>query len=210
MTAQDAIFQSDEGDAWFARNRAVLGRPKAVRNDPVLQLLRRNKVRPETVLEVGCANGWRLEALRQEADAECTGVDVSELAIDDGRERYPALDLRVGSAARLPVSGRFVLVVVYFVLHWVDRRTLLQSLAEIDRRVADGGYLVIGDFAPPAPTAVPYHHREGLRTYQAHYPHALYALGLYDAVDDLLFDHPGGGGQYPSLAGCALLKRKVQ
>ena len=205
---QDEIFAKSEGDSWWLRNRAVLGTPEAVRDDPVLRLVFRNKVKPKTALEVGCANGWRLEALRLETGAACAGVDVSAAAIADGRERFPALDLRVGVASQLPVTGCFDLVVVYFVLHWVDRRTLLRSLAEIDERVANGGYLVVGDFAPPAPVAVPYHHREGVWTYHAQYAASLVGLGFYDVVDGVSFEHIGG--TWPSAAGCALLKRRAQ
>lgn len=206
---QDAAFMNSEGNNWFSRNRDALGTSEAVRDDPVLRLLHRNKVKPRSALEIGCANGWRLEALRLETGAVCVGVDASADAVADGKARYPNIELRHGSASLLPFSGmRFDVVALYFVLHWLDRRTLLRALADADECVADGGWLVVGDFMPPAPVAVPYHHREGLFTYHANYAQALCGLGLYDVADAIVFEH--GGDRWPASAGCFLLRRRMQ
>ncbi len=57
---QEQVFLDGEGDAWLKRNREKL----PVKNDPVLKTLAACKIRPNKVLEIGCADGWRLRELK--------------------------------------------------------------------------------------------------------------------------------------------------
>jgi SAM-dependent methyltransferase len=183
---QDAVFAGGEGDRWFRRNQAALTSPERLARDPVLKLVGTNGLVPKDVLEVGASNGYRLEALRARLGCRAVAVELSEEAIRDGRARYPSLEFRSGTAAALPVSAGslFDLVIVNFVLHWVDRSTLLASLAEIDRVVRDHGHVIVGDFAPASPERVPYHHLPGgdVWTFKQNYVDVLLASNLYELV----------------------------
>jgi SAM-dependent methyltransferase len=141
-------------------------------------------VRPRNVLEVGCANGVRLAALRDRHGCRVVGVEPSSEARLDGNRRFPGIELHRGRADAVPVAGPFELVIVSFVFHWVDRAVLLRSVGEIDRLVADGGYLAIGDFDPPFPHRTPYHHLpEGVVwTYKQNYATLFDASHLYRTV----------------------------
>jgi SAM-dependent methyltransferase len=186
MTNQDAVFAAGEGDRWFRRNRAALIGPTRLTGDPILRLLELTGLAPKEALEVGAANGYRLAELRRRYGCRATGVEISGEAIRDGQARYPEIDLRFGTASDLPIEvGRqFDLVVINFVLHWIDRSTLLRSAAEIDRAVKPLGYLAIGDFYPDTPERASYHHLPdaGVWTYKQNYAGLFLATQLYEQV----------------------------
>jgi len=186
---QDQAFLDGEADAWFLRNKDALA---SVRGDMPLRLVEMYDLAPTWALEVGCANGWRLDALRRDYGAKhCVGIDPSLVALEAGRASFPDLDLRHGTAAALPCAEGEVydLVVVYFVLHWVGRSQLLRSLAEIDRVTEGAGHVIIGDFLPNSPRKEPYHHRPGLWTYTTDYSAILEATGMFTRIARLTFDH---------------------
>jgi SAM-dependent methyltransferase len=143
------------------------------------------------VLEVGAANGFRLAMLAERYGARAVGVEASAAAIADGSERYPAVELRRGATGALPVDEMFELVIVNFVFHWVDRSSLLASVAEIDRALADGGCLVLGDFLPGNRLRRSYHHRPeaGLWTFKQDYAAPFLASGLYQPLALLAGGH---------------------
>ncbi|TAK30023.1 MAG: class I SAM-dependent methyltransferase [Chloroflexota bacterium] len=217
MAKQDDVFLADEGDAWFKRNRSYLVETTSTKTDYPLALIAQYNLHPKKVLEVGCSNGWRLDAIRRRYDCTCVGIEPSEAAALAGRERFPGLDLRIGLASRLPCppDESFDLVIVNFVLHWVDRKTLLVSLAEIDRTVADGGYLILGDFLPDWPKRNRYHHRDDveLYTYKLDYAAILQSTALYTNVARITFDHDqhalsGDVGSYERGV-CQLLRKST-
>lgn len=192
---QDRIFLDSEGDAWFRRNSHVLlGDDGAwAAHDMPLRLLTFAGLTVDGVLEFGCAAGTRLDLLLQRGIARtAAGTDASAQAIATGRARYPALDLRQASVAE-GVAGRFDLVIVNFVLHWVDRAALAASLAAIDRAVAPGGWLLLGDFLPDAPRVRDYSHCPGVFTYKQDYAAAFEALGWYRPTARLIYDHDDPG-----------------
>jgi SAM-dependent methyltransferase len=183
---QEQVFKDMEGDGWFSRNSAgILNRD--MRDDPVIKALGLVNLPSSltSVLELGCANGFRLDALRSlNVGTVHVGADISEAAIRDGSERYPELDLYCSPLQNFHYDDPFDLVIVNFVLHWVDRDKLLDAVATIDRQIADGGLLVVGDFLPDAPYKREYHHHEAneIFTYKQDYARVFESAGLYKEV----------------------------
>jgi SAM-dependent methyltransferase len=208
---QDAVFLAGEGDAWFQRNQDVLGvNPEA---DWPLRMIKRNGIHPKQAYEIGCANGWRLAIIQDRYGASVAGCDPSLEAITDGQRRWPEVSLQTSPAHQLISTtprGWADLVIVYFVLHWVSRETLFSTLAAVDRILAEGGHLVLGDFLPSAPTKMPYHHRDGVWTYKLNYSRLFLDTGCYQIRDQVVFDHEtgheGGANEYSSAA-CFLLTK---
>jgi SAM-dependent methyltransferase len=191
-TGQTGVFVEFEGDNWYRRNRSALAQfdPSA---DPAIQMLRQYGLTPRSVLEIGASNGFRVDAIVQTTSARGVAVEPSSEAIADGRQRYPAVEFVQGAAHSVPLDDAFDLVIANFMFHWVDRALLFRSAAEIDRLVADGGFLLIGDFAPSTRVRVRYHHLPDheVFTYKQNYAELFAASGLYQEVGVATFGHPG-------------------
>jgi SAM-dependent methyltransferase len=220
--SQEGIFRRGEGDAWFRRNRDNL--LSKTEPDWIEHLLSGLAGIDEvaSVCDLGCANGWRLQRLKHLFAPGCalTGVDASGAAIRDGRGRFPELRLHEGVLSQIPLTGSFDLVIVSFVLHWIDRSQLSRVIAEIDRLVAWNGYLLVSDFLPDSPRCRSYHHLpdQGVFTYKQDYSRAFVGLELYREVRRHAFPHaspgPSGNGAHATQSidsddrcACVLLRK---
>jgi SAM-dependent methyltransferase len=190
---QDDVFAGGEGDQWFRRNRPALSPVEVLKTDPVLRVIELANLKPEKAVEIGASNGFRLHILRQLYHCEVTAVEPSEAAIAHGRTEFPEVHFVKGIASSVPIEddAGFDLVIVNGVLVWIDRSTLLRSCAEIDRLLAQDGVLIIGDFHPPCPERVNYHHRTdvALYTYKQNYAEIFLASKLYAQFASVVFDH---------------------
>mgnify|MGYP001081664890 CR=1 FL=1 len=112
--SQERFFLASEGDAWFRRNAKVLGTPASLQTDPCIRLANRLPSWPQSVVEIGCANGWRLAEFARRGSDLCVGVDVSETALRDGLARaranagYAKVFLVRGRASALPIKAPLV------------------------------------------------------------------------------------------------------
>lgn len=114
------------------------------------------------LVDLGTGTGRMLE-LFGAAAARAIGVDRSpemlRLARAKLAEAVPAAELRQGDLTALPLpDGAADTVILHQVLHFVPQPGA--ALAEAARLVADGGRMLIADFAP--------HEREELRSSDAH------------------------------------------
>lgn len=195
--SQSRIFWAKEGDRWFSRNREQLDGPRDLSKDLPLKFIFEQGLHPGRVLEIGACNGDRLDLLSRRLGSECHAVEPSAAAIRSGRALYPAVKFYRGLAHRLPAAVKrlqFDLVLVQFVFHWIDREHLLPSAAAIDSVVSDGGFLLIGDFVPPFPAKVKYHHlpKQNVYTYKQDYAQLFLATGFYHRIVTL----SGKDGQF--------------
>src|SRR5262245_31171505 len=142
---QDEVFLQGEGDRWLARNKGAISDPDRLVNDHVIGTMITMNLAPQNVLEIGASNGWRLHEIARRFGCRVTAVEPSSEAIQDGQGRFPSVQFLRGTASELPFDAQtlFDLVIVNGVLCWVDRSTLLRSVAETDRVLADGGFLLI-------------------------------------------------------------------
>jgi SAM-dependent methyltransferase len=187
---QDNVFLQSEGDRWFARNQNALAVFDA-ESDLAIKLMALYGLRPDSALEIGAANGFRLAEIHRRSGARVVAVEPSTRAIAEGQNHFPFVTFVRGLAHSIPLHEYFDVVIVNFVLHWVDRTKLVQSIAEIDRMVKDGGFLIIGDFYPTNRLQVRYHHlpTEDLQTFKQDYAQPFLASGLYHPVALLTGDH---------------------
>lgn len=122
------------------------------------------------LVDLGTGTGRMLEVFGGSA-VRAIGVDRSpemlRLARAKLAEAVPGVELRQGDLTGLPLGDRIAdTVILHQVLHFVPQPGA--ALAEAARLVADGGRMLIVDFAP--------HEREELRTRDAHQ-----RLGFSDA-----------------------------
>lgn len=187
--SQDAVFTATEGNRYWQRNRTHMA--ACPPDDTCLRLLAMYHIYPQSILEVGASNGYRMHEAHMRYGCRAVAVEPSTEAIADGQTRFPAVEFYQGTAAQVPLQEQFDVVVCNFVLHWVDRANLLRSVAELDRLLVDGGFLLLGDFAPVGFVRTPYHHTPEMWTFKQDYAAVFMASGLYHPVAMLTGAHGG-------------------
>jgi len=181
---QRDIFLEGEGDAWLERNREKLGR-----SDPVSEAIEHFDLAPTNVLEVGCANGWRLARLRDKYGCTVMGVEPSTRACIWAKElNVPVVNT---TAAMLPFSfNKFDLIIYGFCLYLTDPQDWFRIAAEADLVLKPGGHLIIHDFdVRGEPFARKYEHKEGLLSYHFDFAKLWLVHPNYSAIT--IFHDPG-------------------
>jgi ubiquinone/menaquinone biosynthesis C-methylase UbiE len=193
---QNQIFMKGEGDAWFNRNHSHIQTVEKIKQLPdvnyLISSLNPYRDRIDKVLEIGCSNGIKLEVICNSLDAIGTGIEPSTEAVNAGnnREKVSDITLHVGTGESLPFKeASFDLVYFAFCLYLFDRTTLMQSLAEADRVLKPGGFLVITDFDPGVRYKKTYSHFDGVFSYKQDYSSFYLQSGLYYLVGKHSFSH---------------------
>jgi SAM-dependent methyltransferase len=184
---QTEVFQT-EGDEWYKRNKQILSETP---DDIVQRYLRTLNLTNCKVLEIGCSSGHRLADLAT-LGADCYGTEISPLAITEGRKSYPNIHLTIAPSHVVNFDADFFdLVLLNFVLHWVERKYLLTTIAEADRVLKKGGILVVADWYPQEAHRRPYHHNESLNVYTFKQPYwdIWTGSGMYTEIERLPFPH---------------------
>lgn len=209
---QDDHYLAQEGDDFFQRNFAGVEPPELRENKkPILQQMLSLGAPIGRVLEYGCNYGDLLAFLKKRhGGTQCVGVEASGKAIEFGRAQYgSAVELHRGTIADNPVNsddrlnGHFDWVLVDDVFGWVSRETLLQSIANIDGALKEGGHLFIRDFYPNGRVRNANHHVKGGFVFNHKIPgsHAkiFTDTGIYEIVSQTIFvDTTRMSGTYKS------------
>ena len=103
---QDNVFMRSEGDRWFARNRSALDGFDAGADLP-LRLMSLYNLRPESVVEIGGANGFRLAEIHRHCGARVVAVEPSAQAIDEGKAAFPSVSFVRAAAHSIPLPAKF-------------------------------------------------------------------------------------------------------
>lgn len=184
---QSEQFLAGEGDRWFERNAASLSLSRGI------QLIEPYCKQQGDLLEIGCSDGRNIAYLAGRCGGRATGIDPSLAAVDSGRSKYPEVDLRVGTSDSLPFEDdSFDLIVFGFCLYLVDRKLLLRTVAEGDRVLRNGGFLVVTDFCSRNRGKRAYAHKKGVFSYRADYP-AMWRSFHYALVAHFPFSHSAEG-----------------
>lgn len=152
MLMQSDKFLAGAADDYYQRNKADFGK-----SDPVLPLLEKVNFVPRNVLEIGCADGWRLRRLQEKYGCGIAGIDPSGQAIEaaialtNPTRPSPAYAFSVGTADNLSVcpTSHFDLVIVGFCMWFIEPWQWFKVVAESDRVLQDGGALIVHDFSVP-------------------------------------------------------------
>lgn len=138
------------------------------------------------VLDLGCGAANNLRWLAQRCAAPvAVGVESSARTVEALGQAYPEFTFAAADLASLPFpDASFDLVLLRSVLHWVDRAYLLHTVGEALR--VTSRWLMVSDFAPDRPYAVPYRGEPGLRTFKTDPRPLLEATGLVRETVSLL------------------------
>lgn len=187
--SQSKVFLDSEGDHWFKRNKSAISSKTFFYDTEIIKrVLASYKANINSVLEIGCGNGAKLENICSFFNATGSGVDPSSAAIKNGNERFVKqsnknLKLEISIASKLPYNdSSFDLVYLASCLHWVDRNEIFKVAAEADRVLKPGRFLVVFDFDPGQRHKRAYHHKLGLFTYKNSHSDFFTAGGHYYLV----------------------------
>jgi SAM-dependent methyltransferase len=140
------LWLEGAGDEYYQRNKQDLGGG----NDLVWPLIESLNLRGGKALEIGCANGWRLNRLQSERGMEVCGIDPSREAIAAARALNPNGHFIHGTADKLHFeSDQMQLVILGFCMWFIEPELWFKVVAESDRVLADKGVLIIHDFVAP-------------------------------------------------------------
>lgn len=167
---QSEAFLAGEGDRWFERNSLAI---ENMTDDPVIETMNRAVYLPKTsrIIEVGCSNGHRLRRLKKAYDfwaKHLFGIDPSPNAIANAKLRDGMVpeNFQVGTATKLPGRNKYSAIIYGFCLYLCDPEDLSSIVAEADRRLNSGGFIIIHDFITDDPHSVPYKHLDRVFSYK--------------------------------------------
>lgn len=175
---QADIFLDGEAEKWLARNINKL----PVDSDPVMEAIADAKLKPGSVLEIGCSNGWRVKLMQRLWGCKAFGIDPMFKTENWNCFRGTADDLGHFENEELD------LLLYGWCLYLCDREDLFTIVREGDRVLRDGGHIVIHDFHVAKPYKRKYKHRAGVFSYKMDYSQLWLANPSYSLVSRLLFD----------------------
>lgn len=181
---QKAIFLESEGDKWYLRNNMKLV------NENEMNFYSKFLTDGKKVLEIGCSNGIKLDFLRQRYNCEFFGIDPSSEAIELGSEKFPEINLNIGTADKLNFEDDFFDFVIFgFCFYLIDRDLISKVVAEADRVLKNKGYLGITDFDVKIPQLREYSHFEGVKTYKMDYSQLFLAYPHFVLIEKYCYSH---------------------
>jgi SAM-dependent methyltransferase len=146
--SQTERFLHGAGDDYYMRNRNDFGQKE---KDPVLSILKATEIKPTSILEIGCANGWRLMKLKGLYNCHVRGIDPSTMAIQEGSKDLGG-DLQVGVAQHIPFDANsFDLVIFGYFMFLCEPNSWFQIMAEANRVLADKGHIAHYDYISARP-----------------------------------------------------------
>ena len=138
-------FLEFEANSYFKRNYNFLTNYDS-ENDIIIKLIDQYSLKFETICELGCSAGGRLDFIDKKYSPKKTiGLDPSENAIIHGKKCNKNIFFHKGTSDNLKfISSQSVdLLIIGFFLYVVDRELLLKSIYEIDRVLKKNGTLRI-------------------------------------------------------------------
>lgn len=191
MSKQKTTFLLGEGDRWFERNQQALSL-RSFANDEVVKAIKELKLPINNILEIGCADGSRLDYLNRVMGFQCTGVDVSFSAIESGCRSFPNIKLEVCPADNLNFDNSlFNVVIIGFCLYLCDREDLFTIAKEVDRVLSDNGVVIINDFHPLQPYKKAYVHSDEVYSFKMDYSLLFTWNPIYTKIYQKIYNHDG-------------------
>lgn len=215
---QKNAFLEYEADAWFKRNKSVIENYIA-NKDRVVSLLKYYDLQIDSVLEIGCSAGYRLNGIIETLgkDIKVFGIDPSNTAIEFGKRNYPAVNFTKGTADNLSMykEASMDVVIVGFVFYVIDREIFFKVVSEIDRVLKNGGVLIIVDFFSETALKNVYEHIKDFKAYafKQNYDEVFTASKLYYLLDKSTWSHStkelDASNNYHDKYSISLLKKDI-
>lgn len=171
-----------EGNKYFARNKDFYRSNRE--NYIISDLFKTTKITPNSILEIGCANGMLLNQYQKVTNAKiCHGIDLSSKAIKDGKTRFKNIKFTILSSLKInQIKNNFDLIICGFFLAFLDRSKIFDQFNSIYKKINRDGYLLIYDFNPLFKHTNSYMHNKKIKVFKMSYDNFLEESGLFKLV----------------------------
>ena len=205
---QKSVFLQSEGNSWYRRNKKAIGE----KDDVVQSLITKTNINVDTVLEIGCSNGWRLNNLKKKYNNECFGIEPSLEAVEEGCQYFPEITIMQSTADVIPIDKQFDLIIYGFCLYLCDRSDLFKIIYEGDKHLKENGHIIILDFDTPIPYKKNYCHYEGIYSYKMDYSKLFLSNPSYFLIDKHVFTHNQSSNinDYDERVSVTLIKKNIE
>jgi SAM-dependent methyltransferase len=167
MRPEEESALRQDGDSYHSRNYSGIGTIA----DPIFEAMcvvhASSPIR--RVLEIGCTTGFRLEKARAAFNARCVGLEISPVAVSEGHQKYPQVEIQEGVAPRdldRWADAEFDLIIVGHLQYLLPRESLFAFASQVDRLLTPGGHIVLMDFLSPTPVSAAYSHHANLTVFK--------------------------------------------
>ena len=176
------IIRKKAADKYFLRNFHLYN--DDLFDQKIVNLIKINNVKADKVLEIGCANGNKLNQYSKLLKSKKNyGVDFSKKAILNGKKRYKNLNLLNFSSLEIDkIKLNFDLIICGFFLYHLDRELIFQQFDLISKKLNDKGFLLIVDFDPLFKHSNKDFNEKNLVSYKMSYDNFLEESGLFELI----------------------------
>ena len=174
------LIKKKEADRYFIRNKGSLSK----QDEKILNLIKINSIKANNILEIGCANGNKLNQYSKLCKSKKSyGVDLSKKAILDGKRRYKDLKLlNISSFEINKIKANFDFIICGFFLYHLDREHIFKQFDLIHNKLSKNGLLLIWDFDPLFKHSNKDFNTKKLTAFKMSYDNFLIESGLFEIV----------------------------
>ena len=184
------LIRKKEADKYFVRNKDSL----SVKDEKIFNLIKINSIKANNILEIGCANGNRLNQYSKLCKSKKSyGVDISRKSILDGKRRYKDLKLlNISSIEIDKIKVNFDFIICGFFLYHLDRELIFKQFDLIHEKLSKNGLLLIWDFDPLFKHSNKDSNTKKLITFKMSYDNFLVESGLFEIAYKHKYVKPNG------------------
>ena len=153
-------------------------------DEKIVNLVKINSIKAKNILEIGSANGVRLNRYSKLCNSKKSyGIDLSKVAILDGKQRYKNLKLlNISSIEIGKIKVNFELIICGFFLYHLDRELIFKQFDLIHNKLSKNGLLLIWDFDPLFKHSNKDYNAKNLTSFKMSYDNFLTESGLFEIV----------------------------
>ncbi len=176
------IVKKIEGNNYFRRNINFYNSEDP--DDDITNLLKNNPLKVKSILEIGCANGVKLDQYRTILNTKKNyGIDLSRKAIIQGGKKFDKLKLfKLSSLEINKIKTKFDLIICGFFLYLLDREEIFKQFDLIYKKLNTNGYMIIHDYSPLFKHTNKSIHNKKLNSFKMSYDNFLQESGLFKMI----------------------------
>jgi trans-aconitate methyltransferase len=176
------IVRKKEADNYYIRN--IKNYKNKCEDQRLSNILKLNSIKGNTILEIGCCNGKRLDQYRRCLGSRTTiGVDLSKKAIREGKKLHKKITFKSISSLEInKLKIKFDIIICGFFLYLLDREEIFNQFDLIYKNLKNKGYLIIEDFDPLFKHTNKSIHNKKLKSFKMNYSNFLEESGLFKII----------------------------